>query len=189
MATWSEINNAIRACRRGQNPVACLTSLFERTSDGHVAMALGEECERLGRKAEARHWYVEAIRRYPRLEYKTRAQAALRRVGEGVKDSLEPTAVEVSHSISSSVVNATMSAPPGIDHFAGRRSRTDIHDLHPCSAPRTPRQSDRTTDATDNGLLEFQYYGCCVVDLYNQRRRHSTLGQISPAAFERQAAA
>jgi putative transposase len=24
---------------------------------------------------------------------------------------------------------------------------------------------------------------------YNQRRRHSTLGQISPAAFERQAAA
>jgi transposase InsO family protein len=26
-------------------------------------------------------------------------------------------------------------------------------------------------------------------EFYNQRRRHSTLGQISPAAFERQAAA
>ena len=40
-------------------------------------------------------------------------------------------------------------------------------------------------DATDNELLETQYYGCCVVDFYNQRRRHSTLGQISPAEFER----
>jgi hypothetical protein len=42
-------------------------------------------------------------------------------------------------------------------------------------------------DATGNELVETQYYGCCVVDLYNQRRRHSTLGQISPAAYERQA--
>jgi len=40
-------------------------------------------------------------------------------------------------------------------------------------------------DATDNELVEAQYYGCCVVELYNQRRRHSTLGQISPAEFER----
>ena len=40
-------------------------------------------------------------------------------------------------------------------------------------------------DATGNELVETQYYGCCVVDLYNQRRRHSTLGQISPAEFER----
>ena len=40
-------------------------------------------------------------------------------------------------------------------------------------------------DATDNELGEAQYYECCVVDLYNQQRRHSTLGQISPAEFER----
>jgi hypothetical protein len=42
-------------------------------------------------------------------------------------------------------------------------------------------------DATDNELVEIQYYGCCVVDLYNTRRRHSTIGQISPAAYERRA--
>jgi len=29
----------------------------------------------------------------------------------------------------------------------------------------------------------------CIEVFYNQRRRHSTLGQISPAAFERRAAA
>jgi hypothetical protein len=40
-------------------------------------------------------------------------------------------------------------------------------------------------DATDNELVEIQYYGCCVVDLYNTRRRHSTLDYVSPAEFER----
>ena len=44
-------------------------------------------------------------------------------------------------------------------------------------------------DATDNEPVEAQYYGCCVVDLYNQRRRHSTIGYVSPAAFERAAVA
>jgi hypothetical protein len=43
-------------------------------------------------------------------------------------------------------------------------------------------------DATDNELLETRYHGCCVVDLYNQRRRHSTIGYVSPAVFERAAA-
>ena len=27
-------------------------------------------------------------------------------------------------------------------------------------------------DATDNELVEIQYYGCCVVDLYNYERTH-----------------
>ncbi len=42
----------------------------------------------------------------------------------------------------------------------------------------------------------FESYGIAKMELfdyievfYNQRRRHSTLGQISPAAFERRAAA
>ena len=30
-------------------------------------------------------------------------------------------------------------------------------------------------DATDNELLEAQYYGCCVVDLYLQSRTHLAL--------------
>ena len=42
-------------------------------------------------------------------------------------------------------------------------------------------------DATDNELGEPQYYECCVVELYNQRRRHSTIGYVSPAVFEHQA--
>jgi hypothetical protein len=35
-------------------------------------------------------------------------------------------------------------------------------------------------DATDNELLEAQYYGCCVVDLYMRSRTHLALGKDTP---------
>jgi hypothetical protein len=35
-------------------------------------------------------------------------------------------------------------------------------------------------DATDNELVEIQYYGCCVVDLYNHGRPHMSLGPGLP---------
>jgi hypothetical protein len=35
-------------------------------------------------------------------------------------------------------------------------------------------------DATDNELLETQYYGCCVVDLYNVHRPHRALALNPP---------
>jgi hypothetical protein len=35
-------------------------------------------------------------------------------------------------------------------------------------------------DATDNELLETQYYGCCVVDFYNGHRTHAALDGRTP---------
>ena len=35
-------------------------------------------------------------------------------------------------------------------------------------------------DATDNELVEAQYYGCCVVDLYNGHRPHLSLDLVPP---------
>ena len=40
-------------------------------------------------------------------------------------------------------------------------------------------------DSCGDAKMELFYY---IEVFYNQRRRHSTLGQISPAAFERRAA-
>ena len=37
--------------------------------------------------------------------------------------------------------------------------------------------------ATDRGLLETQYYGCWVVDLYNAARSHASLEGRPPLAF------
>jgi len=46
-------------------------------------------------------------------------------------------------------------------------------------------EADRFASYSDAKMALFDY----IEVFYNQRRRHSTLGQISPAAFERQAAA
>jgi hypothetical protein len=35
-------------------------------------------------------------------------------------------------------------------------------------------------DATDNELLETQYSGCCVVDLYTRSRTHLALDKDTP---------
>jgi putative transposase len=46
-------------------------------------------------------------------------------------------------------------------------------------------EADRFPSYRDAKMALFDY----LEVFYNQRRRHSTLGQISPAAFERRAAA
>jgi hypothetical protein len=35
-------------------------------------------------------------------------------------------------------------------------------------------------DATDRRRFETQYYGCCVVDLYNEHRTHAGVGGRPP---------
>ena len=39
-------------------------------------------------------------------------------------------------------------------------------------------------DATGNGAPVTQYYGCWVVDFYNDVRPHSSLGYLTPTAFK-----
>jgi hypothetical protein len=39
---------------------------------------------------------------------------------------------------------------------------------------------EHAKDARGNGLLAIQYYGCCVVDSYNQGRPHLSLGPGIP---------
>ena len=48
-----------------------------------------------------------------------------------------------------------------------------------------PWELQRFPSYSDAKMALFDY----IEGFYNQRRRHSTLGQISPAAFERRAAA
>lgn len=46
-------------------------------------------------------------------------------------------------------------------------------------------EAERCSSDSDAKMVLVDY----IEVFYNQRRRHATLGQISPAAFERQAAA
>ena len=51
-------------------------------------------------------------------------------------------------------------------------------------SPLNPGKSNQFASHGDAKMELFNY----IEMFYNQRRRHSTLGQISPAAFERRAA-
>jgi len=99
---------------------------------------------------------------------------------------------------------------PGLLHHSDRGSTYTCDDCQRCLASRgiTCRMS-RRADRYDNAVMEsffatvkkeeadrFPSYSDAKMALfdyievfYNQRRRHSTLGQLSPAAFERGAAA
>jgi hypothetical protein len=92
VVNWREINEAISRCRRSSDSVACLTALFERMRDGHAAAALGEEHERRGRIDDAKRWFTEAHRLYPKPEFKARALAALRRLGTSEQPERSETA-------------------------------------------------------------------------------------------------
>jgi N-glycosylase/DNA lyase len=91
MASWREINEAIARCRRTNDPASCLAALFERSRDGHVAAALAEEYERLGKIEDARRWFTEATHLYPKAEFKARAQSALRRLGPSAQPTSSAT--------------------------------------------------------------------------------------------------
>jgi transposase InsO family protein len=99
---------------------------------------------------------------------------------------------------------------PGLLHHSDRGCTYTCEDYQTYLAARGITCSmSRRADCYDNAVMEsffatvkkeeadrFPSYGDAKMALfdyievfYNQRRRHSTLGQISPAAFERQAAA
>ena len=99
---------------------------------------------------------------------------------------------------------------PGLLHHSDRGCTYTCEDYQTCLAARGMSCSmSRRADCYDNAVMEsffatvkkeeadrFPSYGDAKMALfdyievfYNQRRRHSTLGQISPAAFERRAAA
>ncbi len=74
---WADINDRIRRCRAGGDPVGCLTRLFEASHDGHVAFALGQEYREHGDKLSAAKWFKEARSRYPLEKYRALADKAL----------------------------------------------------------------------------------------------------------------
>jgi hypothetical protein len=59
----------------------------------------------------------------------------------------------------------------------------------PCRSSDGQKPAGRTMDATDTKARESRSRGCYQAALYNPRRRHSSLGYLSPITFERHYAA
>lgn len=81
MADWKQITARIRRARTGKDPVAQLSSLFEKTRDAMVAFELARVFETAGQNSDAAKWYVAAAERFRRADWKTKAQEAAVRLG------------------------------------------------------------------------------------------------------------
>ncbi len=123
MGTWGDINERIKACRKEPDPVSCLRTLFAKTPDGMVALALGGELEKSGHLKEALVAYEDAERLFPKWEWKQRAREAADRVSGKLSSVQEAEAQTVSPAEGLGVVPETL--------FVVSCTRRKIWDLTP----------------------------------------------------------
>jgi hypothetical protein len=81
MTDWRQIQARIRKAKTSTNPSAKLSELYQRTHDAMVAFELAVFEENNGRPDEAAKWYVAAVQRFRRAEWKKKAEEALLRLG------------------------------------------------------------------------------------------------------------
>jgi hypothetical protein len=82
MADWRQIQARIRKAKAsGLDAAAKLAELYERTRDAMVAFELAQWHEKAGEHAEAARWYTAAAERFRRSQWRSKAEAALARLG------------------------------------------------------------------------------------------------------------
>jgi len=89
---WDVINLEIKRCRSMSDVgerIRCLKELFERTQDGMVAFALGEELEACGNMEEALQYFEKAETLFPLARYKEMAKSAISRIREKIQRNKE----------------------------------------------------------------------------------------------------
>jgi len=77
------INKYILECKKRtsfSDRILCLRELYYETHDGNVACALAVELESQGNLEEALKYYRVAMKRYPKAEYKLKAQRSFERL-------------------------------------------------------------------------------------------------------------
>ncbi len=81
MADWRQIQARIRKAKAGDDPLAKLAELYEKTRDAMVAFELARLHEQSGQNQEAVRWYTSAAERFRRAQWKAKAEEALARLG------------------------------------------------------------------------------------------------------------
>jgi hypothetical protein len=88
MTDWKQITARIRRARTAKDPAGQLSNLYQKTRDGMVAYELARHFEAAGQSAEAVKWYSTAAERFRRVDWKTKAQEAITRLGGSVQNQL-----------------------------------------------------------------------------------------------------
>jgi hypothetical protein len=155
MADWKQITARIRRARSGKDPAGQLTNLFAKTRDAMVAFELARFFESKGNNEDAGRWYLTAVERFRRADWKTKAQECATRLGateaaqipepvacpmESPKPAPEAAVAEDSAAAESAMAIAT--EPPSsaetaeplrnpVDHSRQRRGRRGGRDQRP----------------------------------------------------------
>lgn len=80
---WNKINTKIRECRELEDPrkvIKCLENLFKTENDGMVALALGQEYQKIGNKIEALKYSEIAETLFPLPTWKKIAREQINRL-------------------------------------------------------------------------------------------------------------
>ncbi len=84
MTDWKQITARIRRARTGKDPAGQLSALFAKTRDAMVAFELARYFESTGNNDDAGKWYLTAVEKFRRADWKTKAQEAATRLGATV---------------------------------------------------------------------------------------------------------
>ena len=76
---------------------------------------------------------------------------------------------------------------PANDLLATHPACSEKRHYQPCRPPHERKLGDQTKDDADKEPREERSCGRSQALLYNPKRRHSTIGYLSPMEFERQA--
>jgi hypothetical protein len=84
MSDWKQITARIRRARTGKDPAGQLSALFAKTRDAMVAFELARYFESTGNNDDAGKWYLTAVERFRRADWKAKAQESATRLGATV---------------------------------------------------------------------------------------------------------
>lgn len=164
MSDWKQITARIRRARTSKDPAGQLSALFAKTRDAMVAFELARYFESVNNGDDAGKWYLTAVERFRRADWKTKAQEAATRLGATVAaeipalptkakiatssesdhvpapepDAATPAAEEPSASTSDeqpAVTKASPSGPPARRRGRGRRGGRDRQRSAPAARP------------------------------------------------------
>jgi hypothetical protein len=84
MSDWKQITARIRRARTGKDPAGQLSTLFAKTRDAMVAFELARYYESVNNNEDAGKWYLTAVEKFRRADWKTKAQESATRLGATV---------------------------------------------------------------------------------------------------------
>ncbi len=161
MADWKQITARIRRARGSRDPAGQLAQLYEKTSDAMVAFELGRHFEITKNSEKSLEWYLVAVQRFRRGDWKNKAREAVVRMGGEVPSETEADLQEPNEAASAAESNESSAVIAGADSDSQLDQATSVDGSTPSAAP---------SDSPDSAAQEPSEAAAAPAD-HSPRRR------------------